>query len=214
MKPFFLATAAALAIVSLPASAVKCAAPGAVSVFNVKGGFVFYVSKTYGDAAFLIPGKTFAKTAGAPPGTTQFTVDGVLYQFLGVPKAKFLQASGASDDATVLDRHARQEQQFAVNAGSKYSTFKDLGSRPRPAQDGNPAMVYKLWSLKNPTKPAGGQFMLSTVMGDEVALLSAIVPTTALEPRAVAAFDRFSGTYRLLKSEQECPPVKAGPTAP
>lgn len=208
MKLTLLAAVAALstAIASSPAHAVKCAPAGAVNVFNSDGGFVFYISKTYGDAAFMIPGRAFAKDAGALPGSTQFSVDGVRYQFLTVPKAKFISSVAAADDASVLARHARQEHQFAVNAGSRFTSFKDLGSRPRAGSGANPAFLFKVWSLRDPKKPAGpSQHMLSTVIGDEVALLSAIVPSSAHEKRAAAVFERFAASYRFVESEKECP---------
>lgn len=208
MKLTLLAAAAAFAIASGPAHALKCAPAGAVSVFNSDGGFVFYISKNYGDAAFMIPGGAFAKDAGALPGSTQFTVDEVRYQFLTVPKAKFVGSVTAADDASVLARHAKQEHQFAVNAGSQFTSFQDLGNRPRAGTGLNPAFLFKVWSLRDPKKPAGGsQHMLSTVIGDEVALLSAIVPSPAHEKRAAAVFERFAASYRFVESEKECPPA-------
>ncbi len=215
MKPFILAVAAAFAVISSPAQAVKCAPAGSVGVFNGPGGFVFYISKTYGDAAFMIPGKAFSKDASAPPGTTQFLVDEVHYQFLTVPKAKFVSSVAAADDASILARHARQEHQFALNAGSPYTSFTDRGNRPRPASGASPASVFKLWSLTDPKKPAGpSQHMLTTVIGDEVALLSAIVPSPAHEKRAVAVFERFATSYRFLDSEKECPPAAGSKKKP
>ncbi len=207
MKLTFLAAATALALAASPAHAVvKCAPAGAVKVFNVDGGFVFHIAKNYGDAAFMIPGRAFAKDAGALPGSTQFIVDEVHYQFLTVPKSKFISAATKSDDASVLARHAKQEHQFAVNAGSQYTSFQDMGNRPRPASAANSAFLFKAWSLRNPAKPAGGsQHMLSTVIGDEVALLSAIVPFPTLEKRAAAVFERFAASYQFLNSEKECP---------
>jgi hypothetical protein len=206
MKPILFAAAAAFALAANPAHAVKCGAAGAVQVYNADGGYVFFVSKTYGDAAFMIPGAAFAKDAGALPGSTQFSVDGVHYQFLTVPRAKFIASLAAADDATVLARHARQEYQFAVNAGSKFTSFEDLGSRARPGSGASPAFLFKLWTLRDPKQTAGAsQHMLSTVIGDEVALLSAIVPDPAHEKRALLVFERFAASYRFLDSAKECP---------
>ena len=216
MKTILLAIAGALAFASTPAQAiVKCAAAGAVSVFNGTDGFVFFISKNYGDAVFMVPGKAFAKDAGAPPGTTQFTVDEVHYQFLTVPKAKFVGSVAAADDASILTMHARKEHQFAVGAGSQLTKFEDLGERKRAATGANPPFVFKLWSLKHPTKPVGAsQLMLSTVIGDEVALLSAIMPTPAHERRTMAVFERFASSYRFLESEKDCPAAPGGSTKP
>ena len=206
MKLTLLAASAAFAIASSPAHAVKCAPAGTVKVFNSDGGFVFYISKNYGDAAFMIPGRAFAKDAGALPGSTQFTVDQVHYQFLTVPKAKFITSVVAADDASVRAAHAKQEHRFAVNAGSKFTSFRDLGNRPRAGAGASPAFLFKVWSLRDPKQPKGGsQHMLSTVIGDEVALLSAIVPSPGHEKRAAAVFDRFASSYRFVETEKECP---------
>ena len=214
-KPFILAAAALFAVAAAPAHAVRCAPAGTVNVFNVKGGYVFMVSKNYGDGAFMIPGAVFRKDPGAPSGSTQFSVDDVHYQYLTVPKAKFA-GSVTTDDATILARHAQQEHKFAVGAGSPFTSFQDLGNRPKPAAKGSPAFVFKLWTLKDPKKPQGAsQYMLSTVVGDEVALLSAIVPSPAHEKRTMAVLDRFAASYQLLQSPADCPPSKpaAGPKA-
>lgn len=210
MKPLLVAAAAAFALVASPAHAVKCGPAGSVQVFNGDGGYVFFVFKTYGDAAFMIPGRSFAKDAGALPGSTQFSVDGVHYQFLSVPKAKFIASVTAADDASILARHARQEHQFALKAGSKFTSFEDLGSRSRPGAGASPAFLFKLWTLRDPKKPDGAsQHMLSTVIGDEVALLSAIVPDPAHEKRAMLVFERFAASYRFLDSDKECPSATA-----
>jgi hypothetical protein len=208
MKPILIAAAATIAIAASPAHAVKCGPAGAIQVFNGDGGYVFFVSKTYGDAAFMIPGRGFAKDAGALPGSTQFSVDAVHYQFLTVPKAKFIVSVTAADDASVLARHAKQEHRFALNAGSKFTSFEDLGTRSRPGAGARAAFLFKLWTLRDPKKPDGAsQHMLSTVIGDEVALLSAIVPDPAHEKRAMLVFERFAASYRFLDSEKECPPA-------
>lgn len=214
MKPSILAAVAVAAFTTALASssayAVKCAPAGAVKVFNSDGGFVFHIAKNYGDAAFMIPGRAFAKDAGALPGSTQFMVDDVRYQFLTVPKAKFVTSVTSADDASVLAMHARMEHQFAVKAGSKFTSFQDQGNRPRPGAGANPAFLFKVWSLRDPKTPLGAsQHMLSTVIGDEVALLSAIVPSRAHEKRAVAVFERFAASYRFLESEKECPSATA-----
>ena len=194
---------------AVPAHAVTCAKPGKVSVFDVSGGIVFIVSRSYGDAAFMVPGTVFTKDAGAPAGTTQFSVDGVHYQYLTVPKAKYVTAAGKSDDAAILARHARQEHKFALTAGSPFTAFDDIGNRAKPAEKGNPAMLFKLWTLKDPKLPAGAsQYMLSTVVGDEVALLSAILPSAAHEEKVMNALTRFAASYRFLQSAAECPPGK------
>jgi hypothetical protein len=215
MKSLFFAAAAAAALVSSPAHAIKCAAPGSLNVFKAPGGYVFLVSKAYGDAAFMIPGQNFTKDPVAPPGSTQFNVDQVHYQFLSVPKSKFVGSVATSDDASVLAQHARQEQQFAVKAGSPFKVFEDLGVRKRAAEGASPAMSFKTWSLKDATKPKGpAQYMLTTVVGDEVALLSAIVPGPAQEAGAKAVFERFAASYRFIGSQKECPAMPKAPATP
>lgn len=215
MKPTILAAAALFAIAAPPAHAIKCAPAGTVNVFNAQGGYVFIVSKTYGDGAFMIPGSLFRKDAGAPPGSTQFTVDDVHYQYLSVPKAKFVASVAKADDASILAMHARLEHKFALNAGSPFTSFQDQGNRPKEAAQGSPAFLFKLWTLKDPKKPQGAsQYMLSTVVGDEVVLLSAIMPSAAHEKRTMAVFDRYAASYALLQSQSDCPPPKPAAAAP
>ncbi len=204
MKPFILAAAFVFSV--MPAHAVTCAKPGTVGVFNTSGGYAFVVSRTYGDAMFMIPGAGFRKDPGAPRGSTQFLIDGVHYQYLTVPKAPFVSAAAVSDDAAILARHARREHKFAVDAGSPFTAFDDLGNRDKPAEQGHPAMVFKLWTLKDPKKPGGAsQYMLTTVAGTEVALLSAILMSGEQEQRVMDVMTRFATSYQFLQSADQCP---------
>jgi hypothetical protein len=214
MKPFILAAAALIAVAATPAHAVSCAPAGTVNVFNVTDGYAFFVSKTYGDGGFMIPGTGFVKDPAAPPGSTMFTVDGVHYQYLTVPKAKFIGSAATSDDASILARHAQQEHKFALRAGSPFTSFKDRGNRPKPAQQGSPAFVFKMWTMADPKKPQGpSQYMLTTVIGADVALLAAIVPSPAQHQRVMAVMDRYAASYHLLQSAAQCPAKPAAGAA-
>jgi hypothetical protein len=208
MKPLLLA-AAMLAAGTGAAHAITCAPADTVNVLKARDGYVFYVSKAYGDAAFMVPGKDFANDQAAPPGSPQFTVDGVHYQFLAVPKANyFAKLSKAPDHAAILERHARSEHRYAVNAGARFTAMQDLGTRLRPADGANPDFSFKMWTLRDPKQPDGpSQHMLSTVIGDDVVVLSATVPSKARESAAMAVFERFSASYQFLKTQKECPPA-------
>jgi hypothetical protein len=200
------------------AHAVQCAPPGSLNLLkaNDGSGFIFYPSRSYGDTVFVLPGKEFRKDEGAPQGTIQFFVDGIHYQFLTTPKSQFTSNGQSTDDPAILARHAQYERRYVLKVGGPLIEFEELGKRNKPATDGNPSFVFKLWLLKNPKEPNGPrQYYLTTVVGDEVASLSAIVLGPAYENQAISAFTKFASSFQFIPSERMCPPkVSTGVAQP
>jgi hypothetical protein len=198
-----------ISLLASPAYAVQCASPGSLSLLkaNDGSGYIFFPSRSYGDIVFVLPGREFKKDDGAPQGTVQFFIDGIHYQFLTTAKSQFTSASQIADDLTILARHVQYEQQYVVKMGGRLTEIEELGNRNRPDAGGNPPHVFKLWLLKNPKEPNGArQYYLTTVVGDEVASLSAIVAGPAYEREAVSAFTKFASSFQFVPSETMCPP--------
>lgn len=198
-----------VALTASPVYAVHCTAPGTINVLKANNGdsFIFYPSRSYGDTVFELPGTDFRKDADAPPGTTQFFVDGIHYQYLTTQKSQFVVKDAVADDASVLAKHAEYEHRYVLSAGGPLSDFQDLGNRQKPANQGNPSFTFKLWLLKNPKKPNGArQLYLTSVVGDEVASLSAIALSPTKERQVISAFTEFAASFQFVPSEQACPP--------
>jgi hypothetical protein len=196
-----------------PVYAVQCAAPGAVNVLKAidGSGFIFYPSRSYGDTVFVLPGKEFHKDTGAPLGTTQFEIDGIHFQFLTTAKSQFVAPGKLGDDATVLAKHVAYEHKYAVSNGSPLREVQELGNRTKPADEHNPEFVFKLWLLKDPKQPDGvRQYFLTTVVGGEVAVLSAIVLGPQYEQQAISAFTKFASSLQFVPSEKACPSSSVG----
>lgn len=200
------------ALCANPVQAAHCAPPGQVNVFKAAegGSFIFYPSASYGDTVFAIPGEAFRKDAGAPPDKTEFFVDGIHYEFITTNKAEFIGASKDIDDATVLAKYAAYENRFAQSVGTTLTEFQDLGNREKDASQGNPKFTFKLWLLKNPKDPKGPrQYYLTTVVGDRVASLSAIIQDTSFEAQAMSAFNSFASSFQYVAPDQACPNLSA-----
>ncbi len=209
MKSMFCAAVFAAILISGRCYGAHCGEPGALKVHKSASGnaFVFYPFRSYGDSSFVLPGKDFRKDSSSPPGTVQFFVDGIHYQFLTTPKAKFIVDGEPNDEATVLARHTVYEREFIGRVGNPESEFKEIGSRQRAAFEGTPALFFKLWQMKTSKKnDKATQFFLTTVIGDDVAMLSAISSRVKDEAPLMSALDSFAQTYRFLLSEEACPP--------
>lgn len=187
------ALAAALSLGSVraagPASAENsalCAKAGTVEQWNEGEGFTYF--PTSGDRlyAMSLPGKAFAPRRELSRLAMQ--IDGVFYQFLFVPISAFSPGPRPSD-AELLSRHARWEFDAARRAGGPLDRFADLGNRDRAATDGREAATFKLWRMHNADDTAT-QFFVTTVVGDEVVVMSAI-------PRPdPAAAEQFGKVFR------------------
>lgn len=190
--------------------AARCGAPGSLNVYKSADGkaLIFFSSRSYGDARFQLPGKEFGKDLSAPPEKSQFFIDGIHYEFLTTPKAQFITEGEPADEATVLARHTAYEREYIAKAGNPKSRFLEIGSRQKPAVDGTPALLFNLWQMKvSKKKGDASQYFLTTVIGDDVAMLTAIIWDGKTEKQAMSALDSFAQTFRLLRSEESCPPA-------
>ncbi|WP_051293958.1 hypothetical protein [Pseudoduganella violaceinigra] len=168
--------------------------------------FIFYPSRSDGDSSFVLPGTEFRKDSGGPPESVQFFIDGIHYQFLTTPKSQFIVDGEAGGDAAVLHRHTAYEREFIAKVGNPRSKFQEIGSRNRPAVEGTPALLFKLWQMKVPGKQGDSmQYYLTTVIGDDVVMLSAIILDAKYEARVMSALDSFTQTFQFIVSEKSCP---------
>jgi len=114
-----------------------------------------------------------------------------------------------------LARHAKYESRYVVQAGGPFTDYEELGNRSKPADGVSPAFVFKLWLMNNPKEARGArQYYLTTVVGDEVASLSAIVRGPAYEDQAISAFMRFASSFQFVSSEEMCPLKRQQPRQP
>jgi len=210
MKSTITAIGLAALLTSGPCHSARCGVPGSLNVNKSANGsaFIFYPSRSYGDSRFVLPGKEFQKDLSAPPGKVQFFVDGIHYEFLTTPKAQFVVESEIADDATVLARHTAYERKYILKVAKTGKEFHEIGSRQRPPVEGTPALLFRLWQMTVSKKKGDpSQYFLTTVIGDDVAMLSAIVGNGKDEVQALRALDSFAQTFKFLLSEESCPPT-------
>lgn len=196
-------------LIASPCYSARCGTPGSLNVHKSANGraFILYPSGSYGDSSFVLPGEEFHKDSSAPPEKVQFFVDDIHYEFLTTPKSQFISEGGPADDASILAKHTAYEREFIKRVGDPRHKFHEIGSRQRPAVEGTPALLFRLWQMTvSKKKGDSSQYFLTTVFGDDVAMLSAIVGSGKEEAQALRALDSFAQTFKFLLSEESCPP--------
>ena len=166
---------------------------------------IFFLPRAEHDLRFELPGHDFANDDGAPPNKMEFFVDGVHYELLGTAVSEFLQPGEQADPRQILPRHAASEHGYAVRSGGLLKDLQVLDQTVRPAFQDTPALYFLRWKLHDASaRDMPAQYFLSTVVGDSVVVLSAIVPKPEQEALARTALDRFSTSFQFL-AEEDCP---------
>lgn len=147
-----------------------CAKAGTVERWNAGGGFTFFPKSGNRLYAIRLLGEDFAAQHELSHPAMQ--IDGIFYQFLFVPITDFA-GSERRPDADLLAQHATWEFDAAQRASGKLDRFEDLGNKVRPAGKGFEMATFKLWRMHNADDTAA-QFFVTTVVGGEVVVMSAI----------------------------------------
>ena len=191
---FRLALAFVLALVGADASGSPCGPPGTTGLFRQNDKMGYFLQRNFATRSLYLqfPGTSFTIDKRTPDFVNAFTLDGVYYQSLATKTDLFRNKRGPTTDAEVLARHAHWEVAAAKSSPSPLTRFEDLGNRVRPASRGTPELTFKLWRLYSPTDAGMSQYFLTTVVDEEVVVLSAI-PSRAAGSKT--AFLRTAGTY-------------------
>lgn len=180
------AQSARAAAKSAEGSASTCAKGGTVERWSAGGGFTFLPKSGNRLYAIRLLGEHFAAQQELSHPAMQ--IDGIFYQFLFVPIADFA-ASERRPDAEVLAQHAAWEFEAAQRTSGKLNRFEDLGNMVRPAGNGFEAATFKLWRMHNADDSAA-QFFVTTVVGGEVVVMSAILRPVPGKPEQFRAVFR------------------------
>jgi hypothetical protein len=176
---------------SVEPSLALCAKAGTVERWNAGGGFTFLPKSGNRLYAMRLLGEDFA--AHREMSHPAMQIDGIFYQFLFVPISDFA-PSERRPDADVLAQHAAWEFQAAQRASGKLDRFQDLGNKARPAGNGFEAATFKLWRMHNADDSAA-QFFVTTVVGGEVVVMSAILrPVPGTPERFRTVFRHYAET--------------------
>ena len=94
------------------------------------------------------------------------------------------------------------EADKSLATGTPLTRFEDLGDPVRESSPGEPARRFKLWRLSDPAAGKGSQVFLSTVVGDEVVMLNALVSGSADDQaRFEAVRAEYIARFRPLAAE-------------
>lgn len=183
-------------LLAVPAlsQAAQCGAPGSATVLEntTPPGIVMLLNLQKDGVALSFSGKDYRPRATARPGYHVFQLEGRLYQVMVLPVAPLLEGGDRPDDAGLLARHAKQQGDKFIATGTPLKQFDDLGDQVRDYGPGKPARTFKLWRLSDPAGGKASQYFLSTVVGDDVVVLNALVTAPAAD---LASFDAVRAEY-------------------
>lgn len=174
--------------------AAQCGAAGTSTVLQgTPPGVVMLLNLAQDGVALGFAGKEYKPRATARPGYHVFQLDGRLYQVIVSPVAPLFEGGARPGDAELLARHAKQQGEKFVATGSPLKQFDDLGDQVRESGRGQPARTFKLWRMTEPEQKKVSQYFLSTVVGDEIVMLNAIVNGAPADD--LQRFDKVRADY-------------------
>ena len=192
MKKLLLSTL----LLAMPAlsQAAQCGAPGTASLREDAdpSSIVLLLNLQKDGVALTFSGKDYQPRATARPGYNVFKLDGGLFQVITLPVAPLLEGGARPDDAQLLARHAKQQADKAIANNTPLTQFEELGTEVREYKPGAPTRTFKLWRLTGPEAAKVSQYFLSTVVGDEIVMLNALVTAPAED---LARFTRVRAEY-------------------
>lgn len=195
--------AAMLMVATLPVVAASCGTPGGANIFNKRdgGGYVMDLYLAKRDVRFSFPGASFRQDPKAPPGKFSFFVDDIYYQVLTTPVEPVLAGKPRPDDATLLAQHMAWEIDYYKQAAKPTGTIENLGVQ---RLDGRP-MQMLVWRRAGIGAAHGMQYWVTTVVDDDIVVLTAILPQGQVQDGTFRAFlADYSGSFSFLPT---CPPA-------
>ena len=163
---------AALPLQAADAPAV-CAKAGTVEKWDSGEGFTVLPRSGSRQYAMRLTGSAFRPDYASPRMAMQ--IDGIHYQFVFVPLTDFAGLVRRGDE-TLLDLHAKWEFDAAQKSPTPLTRFHRVGVNRRvaDAEAGVHEATFLLWRMHDPANTAS-QFYVTTVVGEEVVVMSAIV---------------------------------------
>lgn len=207
MKTTLFALALSLSAALSPAHAAGCGTPGTAQVFKWKegAGFVLQVYLDDLDVQLSWPGQQIGRVDRGDPGSRVFRIDGIVYQVTTTPVQALLAGGARPDDVALLALHSEHEvAALAANPAHPLTQFEDLGLRDRVPDGPTPALKFKLWRLAKPDGGELSQYFLSTVVGDQVVTVSALVVESTQKAQFLAAMDGYASQLRVM-TPGDCP---------
>ena len=199
-----------LAVLMLSSSAFALPSPCGKSGMtalraNDDSGFLFYVFREGPDLYFALSGKQVSFPSGLD-GPRRFLIDGILYESLLVKPAEFMKAEKGVADLEILKKHQTYEFDFMQTTSTPLRKLVELGSRVKPAANGQPSFTFHLWKAVDPHDQNGArQYFLTTISAGDLVVLTAIVRNQAADDAAMQAFESYSGSFQHVLKKGDCP---------
>lgn len=189
------------------ASASPCGKDGMTALrANDGNGFLFYLFRNGPDIYFGLTGKQISFPNGTD-GPRRFLIDGIFYESLIVKPKEFMKPEKDVTDLDILKRHQAYETEHIKTTASPLKEFVQLGSRNKPARDGQPGFTFHLWAAKAPGETEGTkQFFLTTVSNGEVVVLTAIGRDGSASNSAMESFEAYVASFQHVLKKEDCPP--------
>src|SRR5262249_35721191 len=135
---------------------------------NEGSGFLFYVFREGPDLYFELSGKQISFPNGLT-GPRRSLIDGILYETLLVKPTVFMKPEKGVSELEILKKHRAYEFDYMQKTQTPLKRLVEIGSREKPAANGQPGFTFYLWEAADPRDEEGArQYFLTTVSGGEV----------------------------------------------
>lgn len=196
----------------------QCPDNGQTKVIKPNEGTGYYFNVFMGDSSFVyfLDGKTFSFNDKDDPGKTIIFIDDMAYESIVKDKDRddIKKYSKGSKDEDILLAEAKQQQEY-VRSLVPSIVITDFGvSAGEKNPDGSEGRAFYLWKKENPPgKQAATQYFCSTVVNDEVVVLSImLIKPSVSEEDVFRQLREYTSHFDTLSGEQ-CAQVLAMPTA-
>jgi hypothetical protein len=190
----------------------QCPDNGQTKVMKPSKGNGFYFYKFLGDESFryFLDGKTFSYNNKSDPGRTFIFIDGMAYELMLEDRADFAKYIKGSKPQDILLAQAKYEQDYYRRIVPGV-VITDYGP-PANADDGGDDRPFYLWKKENPPgKEAATQYLVTTLVGNKVVLLSiGVVKPTVLEKDVFHQLEEYTGSFALITGDV-CAKVLSAP---
>ncbi len=194
----------------------QCPDNGQTKVIKPNQGTGYYFYKFLGDSSFryFIDGKSFSFNEKDDPGKTIIFIDDLAYESIVKNRDVFQKYIEGSKDEDILLAEAKQHQEhFKTLVPSIVITDFGISSGKNP--DGTEGRAFYLWKKENPPeKEAATQYLCSTVVKDEVVVLSIMVTKPSVSEEDVfRQLREYTSRFDTLSGDK-CKQVLSLPSAP
>jgi hypothetical protein len=187
-----------VALLAAVPAAATCVDPATIDRWPDRSGYTLHPRSGDRQYSVWLRGEMLFVDPNAPG--LAIWIDAIRYQVEFMPSVEL--GAYRVADSDLLARHAALTFDEAQRGGTPLTEFEDLGDYARPDVGVHPAATFKRWRMHDAADRAAIYYS-TTVVGDEVVVLSADVPADA-DANARARVERVMRHHADALDWNEC----------